>query len=916
MIWIIPLIKNLKNNDKVKIDVIISNKFNAKNWFLVLFLFFISLTISYAQTIRGAVEDLDGNPLNAKLLIKKESNPNIISEFCMVLNGKYTYKLKKTYTENISIEVVSTGYSSEIKNLAIKNTDDFVELNFRLFKEKTTTLDEIHIVAKKAPFTIKKDTIVFNINAYKDGSERKIEDILKKLPGIEINELTGSIRYKGKSIETVMLEGDDLFGHNYTLGTKNINADMVKEVEAIENYSENALLKGIEYSEKVALNLKLKENKTDISGNIDFGIGDFSTQNKMPLDLSSNLLGINKVYKSFMTLSYNNIGESYSPISYSNNELNFEAIKEIQYYAKKIIPETGVIKIADQNLSNINQQFFGSYNSIFNFGKKISTKVNLYYLNDRINSNQNSVNNYTFNNESFSTFDNFQIVKKPLYYRGDILFKYKISDVALLEYTFNLRDEAITTEKDIISNQNNDFRSNLYSKDLFLKQRLLYTKKLSANKALQLSAHYSTNAIDQNFIINPSIFNSEISDFDRQNIISKKHYIDTKSELLASRENDKYNFIFGMSSSTEPFNSELFSVNDTLDNSLENPINQLKFNQYSIYNSGSYHWNIGNFRISPNYQLRFLSLNLKGSIYNASENNNHIIFEPSVNLNYRLNSTSGLYAAINFNKNSNTSNYLFTNAILINNRTVLKNNSNLNLFATENYELSYRLYDLFNQTQLNIGASYQKEKGGFFSDYLISSNNTYINNFFLPENTDRLSFNFEYSKLISSLATNVKLNSNYSIYNYKNIVNASELRYNQSKTILHKLLLKTAFDTKINFQNEISYNQFKTYSTETFNIKSIQNNFKIILKPLSDFYTTLSFDYFIPDLIQASQNYLFIDSKISYKPKNKNWEIGISGTNLANEKSFEIIQNTDFSTHISKISLLNRFVLLHFNYNF
>ena len=314
--------------------------------------------------------------------------------------------------------------------------------------------------------------------------------------------------------------------------------------------------------------------------------------------------------------------------------------------------------------------------------------------------------------------------------------------------------------------------------------------------------------------------------------------------------------------------------------------------------------------------MRFLSLNLKGSIYNASENNNHIIFEPSVNLNYRLNSTSGLYAAINFNKNSNTSNYLFTNAILINNRTVLKNNSNLNLFATENYELSYRLYDLFNQTQLNIGASYQKEKGGFFSDYLISSNNTYINNFFLPENTDRLSFNFEYSKLISSLATNVKLNSNYSIYNYKNIVNASELRYNQSKTILHKLLLKTAFDTKINFQNEISYNQFKTYSTETFNIKSIQNNFKIILKPLSDFYTTLSFDYFIPDLIQASQNYLFIDSKISYKPKNKNWEIGISGTNLANEKSFEIIQNTDFSTHISKISLLNRFVLLHFNYNF
>ena len=284
-----------------------------------------------------------------------------------------------------------------------------------------------------------------------------------------------------------MLEGDDLFGSNYTLGTKNINADMVTEAEAIENYSENALLKGIEHSEKVALNLKLKENKTDISGNIDFGIGDFASQDKPPLDISANLLGINKDYKSFATFSYNTIGQSYSPISYSTNALNMEAIRELQYYAEKIIPETGILKIADQNLSNINQQFFSSFNSIFNLGKKISTKINLRYLKDNMTIVHDFQNLYTINSEIFSTFDNTQAIKKPLYYRGDILLKYKISDVALLEYTINVRDEDINTDKEIISNQNYDFNSNLYSKDLFLKQRLLYTKKISANKALQLS---------------------------------------------------------------------------------------------------------------------------------------------------------------------------------------------------------------------------------------------------------------------------------------------------------------------------------------------------------------------------------------------------------------------------------------------
>lgn len=371
-----------------------------------------------------------------------------------------------------------------------------------------------------------------------------------------------------------------------------------------------------------------------------------------------------------------------------------------------------------------------------------------------------------------------------------------------------------------------------------------------------------------------------------------------------------------MFSNSEPFESSLSSQNDENNFPVENAINQLKFNQYSIYNSGSYHWNIGKFRISPNYTLRFLSLNLNGSTYNAFKSNSHVILEPSLNLNYKLSSISNLDATINFNKNSNSSKYLFTNDILLSNRTVLNNTSNLNLLATESYGLSYRLYDLFNQTQLNLGISYTKEKGSIFSNYNITSNNTVINNFYLPENTESLNFNFGYSKLISPLATNFKLNSNYSIYSYKNIVNDSELRNNKTNHISHKLFLKTAFNGKINFQNEVIYNHSKTYSTETYNIKSIQNDFKIILKPINDFYATFYFDYFVPDLSQTSQNYSFLDSKLSYKPKDKNWEISLSGTNLANEKSYQIIQTTDFSTNISKINLLSRYILLNLYYSF
>lgn len=892
----------------------ISNKIYSLRTSLLFILFFIGINICNAQTIKGKVEDNYGNPLNAKLLVKKASNPNLISEFAIVLNGIYTFQLKKEYDENIIIEVISSGYSTDIKNIPIKDSNDSVELNFYLFKEKITNLDEVFVVANKAPFTIKKDTVVFNINSYKDGTERKIEDVLRKLPGIEINERSGLIKYKGKSIETVMLEGANLFGHNYTIGTKNINADMVKEVEAIENYSENVLLKGIEHSEKVALNLKLKENKTDISGNTDFAIGDLANEKKIPIDISTNLLGINKRYKSFGVVSYNNVGYSYSPISYSNNEPNIEAMKELEYYAEKIISETGILKIADQNLSNINQQFFSNYNSIFNFGKKTSAKVNLYYLNDKINTNQNSANYYTINNDNFSTFDNSQISKRPVYYRGDILLKHKISDRSLLEYSISLRDETIETNKAIISNQNNEFNSKLYSEDFFLRQRLLYTKKISENKALQISALHTTNAINQNFTLNPSIFTA---DFYSQNINSQKNVFDFKSDFLASRKNDKYNLSLGMISSSEPFNSQLSSAGNINYFPVENATNALEYKQYSIYNSGSYHWKIGKLRVSPNYSFRFLSLNLNGSDYNTSKNNSYFIFEPSLNLNYKLNSISHLNATLDFNNESaNSLKYLFTNPILLSNRTTLKNSSNLSLQARERYSLSYNLNDLFNQTQLNLGASYAQGKGAIFSNYSISINSTAITNLFLPENTERLSFNFGYSKLIYPLATNVKLTSNYSIYKYKNMVNGSEIRNNKTNSMYHSLFLKTAFNTKVNFENETIYNHNKTYSTETYNNKTIQNNFKIILKPVNDFYATFSLDYFVFDLNHPSQNCSFIDSKISYKPKNKNWEIGLSGTNLANEESFEIIHNNDFSTNISKINILTRYVLLHLYYSF
>ena len=82
-------------------------------------------------------------------------------------------------------------------------------------KKRIFEIEEVVLKKDLKKIDIKQDTVTYNVTAYKDGSEKKLEDILKKLPGIEVNEKSGEIKYKGKSIEALNIEGDNLFGKNY-----------------------------------------------------------------------------------------------------------------------------------------------------------------------------------------------------------------------------------------------------------------------------------------------------------------------------------------------------------------------------------------------------------------------------------------------------------------------------------------------------------------------------------------------------------------------------------------------------------------------------------------------------------------------------------------------------------------------------
>lgn len=886
-----------------------------KNKFLFILLLIIITGQLKAQSITGSVMDIYDSPLPFASIVIKETE---FSEKILLFtktnnNGKFSFTKEEILLlgkSDIYLEARLNNYVESTKQIIINEKIEKLEVNFILNKLQIQELKEVVVLGKIPKFKVSKDTIAFKVKEYVDGSEMKIEDVIKNLPGVDVNTSTGEISYKGKSIETVTLDGDNLFGFNYTLGTRNINVDMVEQIEAIDNYAENPLLKGIEQGGKVSLNLKLKKNQTNYSGNLVSGLGMFDLD-EVATDMKGTFLTTSSKLKSFTTLSQNNVGLNHSPFDYFGFNINPEQKKEQNYFAKKNIPETIFTNPISLSRANINNQFFGNNNAIFKINPKLSVKTNLYYLQDRITTNQLFQNDFQINNNVFTTTDNTFITKKPQQYRGDLEIKYNTSKTSLLEYNLRLRQENIETPTTVIQNQTDEFATFLKTEDFYLKQDLLWTKKLSHKKALQLSLFHSYNDLPQTFSITPSLFDEDVLN-EIQESEFKRTFLEGKATYLGSGKRDKYTFTLGANLNYSPFNSSLFNSEETISE------NSFDYTQNNIFNTGVYSFNRGKWQISPSYSIRVLNQNLEQNLVSETQIQNNFIFEPALNLEYELNSVSFLSGNLGYNQNTNAEQFFFLNQVLINNRTTISNLPSLELQNSQRYNLLYFNNDLYNQFQLNANVSYQKSTGNFFTNQNITENTTQIEYFFLPQENSNWNINMQISKYIPFIESTLKLTSNYILSNFRNIVNNSDLRQNQNQFFSNSFFWKTAFEIPVNFENTFTYqySNSKSENQSAFINKSWQNTFKIIFKPSKKWFFIVSSDYYLPNTEQSDEQFFFLDVTLRHRPKSKKWGVSFTMRNITNENNFEQVQTSDISTTIFRSNLLPRYFLLNLTWNF
>ncbi len=239
---------------------------------IILIAIFMVSWVSTAQiNLRGVVKDSIGNPLEMANVIALDTVAKRIASYGFTdAQGNFKLDLKKNTVYNIKISYI--GFKGISKFMMTKETN--ISNIYTMLEDNM--LDGISIVSKM-PVTIKGDTIIYNADSFKNGSERKLEDVLKKLPGVEIND-AGEIEVEGKVVEKIMVDGKEFFSGDTKLASKNIPSNAVDKIQILRNYSNVNQLSGVQNNQdRVAINIKLKEGKKNFwFGDVTAGAGNSS----------------------------------------------------------------------------------------------------------------------------------------------------------------------------------------------------------------------------------------------------------------------------------------------------------------------------------------------------------------------------------------------------------------------------------------------------------------------------------------------------------------------------------------------------------------------------------------------------------------------------------------------------------------
>ena len=897
-------------------------------------LFLLAGTVMAQVQLTGVVKDSIGTPLELANVIAINKASQTLESFGITNDqGKYKLSLKENTTYTIQVSYVGMKTANEEVTTQTENfTKDIILQN-------DNALDEVQLVYEM-PVTVKGDTLIYNADSFNTGTERKLEDVLKNLPGVEIND-EGQIEVEGKTVGKVMVEGKDFFDGDSKLATKNIPASAVDKVQVLKNYSEVNQLSGVTNNQdNIAINIKLKEGKTNFwFGDITAGGGIASNDNGLYI-FQPKLFYYSPKYSINVIGDLNNIGEvAFTRRDYFNFSGGFQMPSRQSGTNINLGSNAlGFLSVQNNKAKDIKTKF-GAANFSYSPKETLDLSGFAIFSNNKTELQENNSVVYTDNiaeNEitQSSTIQNSDLGMLKL------SAKYKPNVNNQLDYEILGRVSKETQDQNYLSSVIGTTDQIEESSPYSISQNLNYYYTLNEKNIFALEAQHLLqdedpfyNAVVENFdgsgdqdnyynTADDFGFDLDQMDYDlNQEKRVKSNQADVKVDYWnVLNQKSNINFTLGTIYSHQKFNSNLFQF---LDNgTVFNPVpvdndglvvNDISYNFTDLYFGTHYTLKAGMFTFTPGFSAHGYYVN--NEQFGERYTNNFFKFLPdfdmriqlkkseSINLNYRM--QTQFTDVTNFARGYVMNNY----------NSFFNGNPELENALSHNVNLNYFSFNMFNYTNVFAMINYSKRIDQIRNETNFESvirSSTPFNSAYADES---LNANGRFQKRFGKLQAGVRAGFNYSKFNQIIQGNRS---LNETYSQNYSLDLRTNFKTAPNVELRYSYN-IQDSDQGSNRVKSFTNAPSIEVDALFLKAFTFRTDFTYNDFKIDGGNstvYKFWNASLSYrKNKDAKFEYEIKATNLLNTQSQININSSDLAISTREYFIQPRYITFRLIYS-
>lgn len=846
---------------------------------------FLSIGVFSQVTISGKLTDISGNPIsNASAVINKTGTDELIAYD--ITNNKGNFSITFTLiSENIDLQIRSMGYATVVKTLPNKNGT----YDFELIAQETE-LEEVIVAV--APILRRGDTLNYSVNSFVQEQDRTIADVLKRMPGIEVLS-DGKILYQGSPINKYYIEGLDLLEGKYNLANENLPHREVSQVQILENHQPIQVLDSLVYSDKAALNIKLK-NEFTLTGQAELGSG------FIPLLWDANITPLFFSKKQQMLISYqaNNTGNDAASQLKTHT---FEDLLE-QFESNTEKPEwLSVQKLSTPNFSeerwldnNINL-LTGNY--LHKLKGDYEVRLNVSYLNDY--KQQNGFTNTLF----YTPTDTIPLLehKHNQFYLNSLETNLTIQKNTKENYLKNsLQFQGFWAgQRGNIQLNGTPLSQNLSNRYFNFSNKfktiLPFGKQLAT-----LNSYIQLDQIPQTLKVNPGQFEDFLN--------NGKPYREVFQEvdLRTFYTNNSLGFTKGLKrfsfSPTVGFQFErqnLKSQISTSDNQilLNEFRNGLDWSRTKIYFALNTQYKKEKWRVELTTPVNFHTYAIEDQPLKENEELSRLTFEPRLSIIYDAN------AFWKFNTSASVSNQ-FGTINQLHYAYILRNYRNIQRINTP-------LPQKFNKT-LTAGISYRNPINSFFWNILYIQTQSENNLLYqtqimdngavelhaIERDNDRIIQNLStrLSKYFGKYNTNLSLNANFGQQKFQQILN-DETSYIEIQNFGIGGKIDTDITDWFNTEYRVNWIFSNNRIQEQSNTTIIRQNHLLSLNfyPYKNQFFTIKTEYLKNNLFTENTENFFTDIVYRYTWQEENIDFELQASNLFNTDNYRTIDISEFS---------------------